>query len=442
MDPVALHNELLSISSSKLLVRRAKRSPKLSLFLLVVAAGALYLLVGLATPTTSLLALAYYKTLDRAYSERWGWPLAPVCSLRKKPVVFVRGQRTAAVVWETNGCGEEVEWGLRLRGEKGEGHGRDEWEEAKVQSETIFEETEKEGARVVYTAALEGLDGYASYRYELVRRTGTSSSTFARASFPWIGARFPTAFHVPVGKPPPPLPPTTLHIACLADNQFNLRVFRRILLRLSSFGRSLPFSTYFASAPSPFSSSIPQPHLILHAGDIVQNPHDLAQWQTDAFDPLTRSGAFPSTSSPPPILLARGNHDWDATGRNPYTGGLSPGASLRANYLSHLSLSSLPAPPPSSHRGTYYAFSPHPRFRILVLDSNLQTDEEQQEQEKWVRWETGRSEWSRASIKAAVVHTAPWIEWWDERAWTEGEESQWCVSSSLLKKTSRLNGRT
>jgi hypothetical protein len=354
--------------------------------------------------------------------------------LRKKPVWFVRGQRTAAVVWETNECGEEVEWGVRW---KEEGKNAEEWEEASVDKEAIFEE-EGKGARIVYTAALEGLEGYANFKWELFRRSDSTSSptVFAKSSFPWIGARFPPAFVIPVGKPPPTLPPTTLHIACVADNQFNLRFFRRILLRLSSFGRSLA-SSYFSSIPSAFTDSFPKPHLLLHAGDIVQNPHDLAQWQTDAFDPLTRSGGvFSSSSSPPPVLLARGNHDWDATGRNPYTGGLSPSASLRADYLSHLSSSSSSVPP-SASRGTYFSFSPHPRFRLLILDSNLPTLEKQQAQEEWIKWETERDEWKRASVRAAVVHTAPWIEWWDQRAWTEGGESQWCVFFPLLLKQRR-----
>ncbi|GAA5866274.1 hypothetical protein JCM8547_007225 [Rhodosporidiobolus lusitaniae] len=414
----------------KLVRSSTRRRPRFAFLLAVLALSSIYFLYSsVLPPTVDLVTLLHYKLLDRAYDERWGWPLAPPCSLRKKPLVFVRGGGTAAVVWEANACGNgHGEWGLRWRrAEKTKQRvDRGKWEEAPVERTVLIEETDEQGARIVYSAALSGIQSGQAYEYEVLRRLSrTAVPVFAvKQTFPWLG----------VSSTSSSSSPTTLNIACVADNQYNLRVFSRILQRLSSFSRSLP-SSFFSSPPVRLpSASKWSPHLLLHAGDVTQNPHNLAQWQTDLWDPLTRS----SSSLPPPILLARGNHDWDKSGANEYTGGLSFSAALRQDYAARLaSLSGSSGGginPLYTRRGTYFSFSPHERFRILVLDSNLVTEAEQKEQERWVEWEVGRKEWRKASIRAVVVHTAPWIEWWDREAWTKGRESEWSsyVRTSLM----------
>ena len=80
------------------------------------------------------------------------------------------------------------------------------------------------------------------------------------------------------------------------------------------------------------------------------------------------------------------------------------------------------------------SYSPHARCRILVLDSNLGT-EEQVEQEEWLEWELGRREWREASLRIALVHVPPFVEYWDKEAWTTGGEREWCVSSFLASRT-------
>ncbi|GAA5917872.1 hypothetical protein JCM6882_003749 [Rhodosporidiobolus microsporus] len=432
------------LAAARLLLRRARRTPRLSLALLSLTLSLFFLLSRLALPTLDLLHMWHYKLLDRAYDARWGWPLAPPCSLRKRPVIFVRGEDRVAVVWETNECGEEVQWGMKWRRESKAGGGKAEFAWRGVSPVDDFTLRDEEGGdeRVVYTGAIEGLFGSQTYEYEVSSCSAlmASCTAVARGTFPWLGR--PTLPHQPA-----PTPSTTLHIACIADNQFNLRVFRRVLLRLRSFARSVLPSDYFFNSPPAFTPH--EPHLVLHAGDAVQNPHNLAQWQTDFWDPLTRTfsasaslfaslfSSAPSTSTLPPVLLARGNHDWDLSGQNLYTGGLASQSPLRANYAAYLSSLSPPQAPPDdyhSHRATYYSHSPHARFRLLVLDSNLPTVAEQDAQERWLLWELGREEWRAASVRAVVVHTAPWIEWWDREAWTGGGESEWSayVRRSLM----------
>ncbi|GAA5873837.1 hypothetical protein JCM1840_002087 [Sporobolomyces johnsonii] len=386
-------------------VRRRRRF--LSLFLAFLA----FFLVALHL-TRDLVLLLRFKLIDHAYNEGWGWPLAQRnCGLRKRPVVFVRGDGEAAVVWEVGRCtARDEDWGLRwgVQGQKKSWSKRarvEEWETAKLdRSVMATSDTTGEAVRTVYSAPLSGLQGGEVYAYEVT----LSSTSRARHSFPWLG---PT-------RSPSPRPPETLHIACVADNQFNLRTFHRLLMRLVRSSRSLP------SRHAPPSFPRERPHLVLHAGDNVQNPHDLAQWQTDFWDPLTSRTLPFSLGSEVPVLLARGNHDWDATGRNAYVGGLPS----RREWDEHrTAAAAAAAKEEEGGRGTYYAFSPHERVRFVVLDSNLPTLEEQEAQEAWLEWELARESWKRASLRVAVVHTPPWIEWWDARAWNEGGEWAWSL---------------
>ena len=407
-----------------------RRRPRLVGILIVVFLLAVLFTRQLAGPTTSLLYLAQFKLRDRAHDDRWSsLLLAPLglrtssCALRKEPLVFARGEGRAVVVWETTGCGDEREWGARLgtkrrpsagtslgrgfggepRGAAGRARAEWEWRPLDVERSELVPETEAQGARIVHTARVDGLRGGVLYQYELHLVSSTRTHAVVRHAVPWLGPEVGAEGQA-----------TTLHVACVADNQYNLRTFRRVLLRLLSVAGSLPSHYFSPSAlPSAFSSPstrplspLRRPHLLLHAGDAAQNPHDLAQWQTDLWDVLTRGlSSRWRMGQKTPILLARGNHDWDATGVNAYTGGPWDGRG----------------------RGTYYALSPHARMRILVLDSNLPTLEEQREQERWLRLEVERDEWQRASLRVVIVHTAPWIEWWDREAWASGGESQWCV---------------
>ncbi|GAA5971896.1 hypothetical protein JCM8115_000561 [Rhodotorula mucilaginosa] len=354
-----------------------------------------------------LLYLFHFKLLNRAYEERWTswlwWPVglrAVSCALRKEPIVFVRDEQRVAIVWETNTCADDENWELQWRTHAtyrgAGGGGATDWRHAEsVSVETIQPATSTADARHVHTAHLVDLQSPSAIEYELVLRSRGRVRRSIRHTFPWTYSANE-------------IRPETLHIACFADNQFNVRTFRRILVSsMTTFARRTLPAHYFA--PTPGSAPTRRPHLVLHAGDVVQDPDNLAQWQTDFFDPLTRGGLPFPLGQETPVLLARGNHDWDATGQNAYTGGGS--GSFDGDD--------------EKKRGTYVAYSPHRRLRILVLDSNLPTEAEQLEQERWLAREFEKDAWREASLKVAVVHTAPWIEWWDRKAWTEGKESQW-----------------
>lgn len=373
---------------------RNRRRPNRVVLLLAALATVLLVEAATRSPRTAVVDLAYlfrYKLLDHACDEQWTSPIwalvglrAAACSLRKEPLVFVRGDASVAIVWESNACQDGQDWRLRWR------HGgSSDWHSAPVHVTTVRPN------RLVYTAPVDTAHE-TRIDYEL-----------ALSSF---SDRVKTKRKYSIAWRRPERHPHTINIACVADNQFNVRTFRRVLLRLAAFGRSGGLSpAYFAP-----DSRHRRPDLLLHAGDVVQDPDNHAQWQTDFWDALTRGGLGYPFGQETPLLLARGNHDWDATGSNAYTGG--PG--LRAGTID-LQDDEL------AKRGTYLAYSPHPRMRIVVLDSNLPTDAEQLEQERWLLWELGQPTWSEASLKVAVVHTAPWIEWWDRRAWNEGGERRW-----------------
>lgn len=393
--------------------RPVRRRSRILLFLsLLVTASVLELATRPSRHAlVDLLYLFHFKLLDRAYDQRWTswlwWPIglcAVSCGLRKQPMVFVRDEQQVAIVWETNTCTDDESWELQWRsvvpsqGVGGGGAATD-WRHAEsVSLVTVQPATSTADARHVYTAHVADLQSPATIEYELVLRTRGSIRRSIRHHFPWTYSASE-------------IRPETLHVACFADNQFNVRTFRRTLVGMASFARRTLPAHYFApTTPLSALPTSPRPHLVLHAGDVVQDPDNLAQWQTDFFDPLTRGGLPFPLGQETPVLLARGNHDWDSTGQNAYTGGGGDNPFGEDE---------------EKERGTYFAYSPHRRMRILVLDSNLPTEAEQLEQERWLARELEKDAWRKASLKVAVVHTAPWIEWWDRKAWTEGKESQW-----------------
>ncbi|KAK4705390.1 hypothetical protein P7C70_g812, partial [Phenoliferia sp. Uapishka_3] len=332
---------------------------------------------------TDLIVLFRFKLKDAAYEKGW----INGCGLRKKPLLFIRGDDELAVMWETN-CDQDilVRFGVEVSKPREKGSRKEvarvDWGEVIAAARTkVPDNTDSHWA---YHAILPNLKGGLRYSYKIfLRNSPTSSSPLAAHSFPWLGS----------------VSTSSMSLSAVSDNQYNVRTFHRILLRLLSH------------SPSP-------PKLLLHLGDVVQEPKNLAQWQTDFFDPLTTLLRRPFGQSTP-ILLARGNHDWDSSGANVYTGGSPP----RSDWMREIGQREKRM---SLHPGTYMSYSPHPRCRILVLDANLD-EGEQAEQEWWLEWELKRQEWKGASLKIVMVHVPPFLEYWDKEAWNEGGESHWSL---------------
>jgi hypothetical protein len=361
-----------------------------------------------------------YKLRDKAYEEGW----VTGCGMRKRPMSFIKGEAKIVLVWETN-CDQmfELRWDSitsddieieRTRGVHGTLN-----RDAEVTRIKVADETDTHWA---YQSVLEGLVGGTNYVYEIVtpseERMGSStgssgSKVLERHILPFIG-------------PTPSIPtPTIIHIAAVSDNQFNLRIFHRILLALYKYSKSLPLISSFSP-----SATVTLPSLIIHAGDKVQNSDNLAQWQTDFWEPMSRL-ILDRFKRSIPILSARGNHDWDKTGLNAYTGGkLSRDEWIASskrfkNESNTTGEEELPKidyeyEGGTNARGMFMSYSPHARCRIIVLDSNLDESEEV-EQESWLKWELERNEWKDASLRIVVVHVPPFLEYWDRTAWVGGE---------------------
>ncbi|CAF3374646.1 unnamed protein product [Rotaria sp. Silwood1] len=164
-----------------------------------------------------------------------------------------------------------------------------------------------------------------------------------------------------------------------------------ILRSLASLPASYPLQYEMSSASEVF------PQYLIHAGDAVQSYNSLEEWQTNFADPLSFAWRSKRMHSPPAILYAHGNHDQDTTNRYIYTTGPRKGE----NWF-------------SATLGT---------ARFIVLDSQpLHLFKAQLD---WLQRETRLETWNRASFRIAIVHIAPFIEYWEPRAWEELGEKHW-----------------
>ena len=371
------------------LFRKLRNRPRLYSVILSLLVGFL-LAIWILQDT---IVLARFKLLHHVYEHGW----ITRCGLRKRPLLFVQESDSLAIIVESN-CDLDLQlnYGITLEDERYRRRWRREERVVGIWNAATVKKSVLHGNRFVYQALLDELEGGNRYAYEIVRTDPHSSpKVMARQSFPWLGKSNSS----------------TIHLAAFADNQYNVRVFHRLLVTLISI--------------------FPLPSLLLHAGDQVQEPHNLQQWQTDFYEPLTSLLSYPLGQSTP-MLLARGNHDWDETGVNIYTG-----SSPRLDWIRHSSL-----PPRTNHPGTFFAYSPHTRCRILVLDSNLKAAEDILEQENWLKWELAKSDWAEASLRIVAVHVPPFVEYWDKTAWTDGKENKWSVVTLFLPSRSDAVNRS
>ena len=239
----------------------------------IVYACALVLLVGLALlwSLQAVLVLAFFKLRNHATDERW-WTRHG-CRLRKRPLVFILDQTSAAVVWETT-CDMPalaLDWALAGGGEDGARR----WATATV--EQIGMPGDRTETHFVQRSTISGLDGVG----QLHLRVRDNDTVLATTGVPWTWTS------------------ASATIAAVSDNQYNVRVFQHIVRAIRAF--------------------IPAPSLLLHAGDAVQTASSLQQWQTDFWDPVALLGR-----RTPPILCSIGNHDHDTTRAYAYTIGRGP----------------------------------------------------------------------------------------------------------------------
>lgn len=185
---------------------------------------------------------------------------------------------------------------------------------------------------------------------------------------PQLGGRA-VKFNITIPSPTAKL----LRVVVVGDNQAGYRTFNAILPMISSL----------------------KPDVFLHVGDMVQTSYKDNDWQTYLFDPLERAGLLDQI----PFILTQGNHDiWD--------GKLSPFVPSTDQLLGQPS-------------GYYYALT-LANIRFIIIDANTEDDA----QIEWLRRELSSETSRRAAFRVVSTHIPPFIEYWDQAAWDDGE-SHW-----------------
>ncbi|POW02494.1 hypothetical protein PSTT_11730 [Puccinia striiformis] len=443
----------------------------------------LFLLVLLVTYWlfNTVLILFRFKIADGLLSSGW---IGIGLKIRKPPLIFVHSSQSAAIVWESNKMASSSGHQLGLRYWKiGPGYENQTISLSSRQERLLklstgtlanVKRTRPEGddgwRRWVHTAVIEGLEPSTTYAYEIVllnnhfNQQHTSEfemikKIYSKHRFTWYGIDQIDLSHgnrLSETSPSSSSSTDILHVVVIGDNQFGVRPFRKIV------NRFMKIKAYIPSIKSIFKPRLidhhhhhqslnpAKPNMVFHLGDAVQDPHNLKQWQTDFWDALTFKNKLASEI---PIVYAKGNHDFDSTGHNIYSGGIpkvqigemNRTQTLKLNSNSGLEIPGIAEADKSyttfkSHerdprsRGTYFAYSPHQRVRVIVCDSNLEptrkldpqsTLTEVDEHERWLLWEMARPEWKEASIRIIIIHVPPFIEHWEKQMWTQGHESAW-----------------
>ncbi|KAI8066587.1 Metallo-dependent phosphatase-like protein [Gongronella butleri] len=270
----------------------------------------------------------------------------PCGIVRKDPMVHVLDSHHVQLVWEMNCDMNEMHVAWRPMDSTSP---PEDWQWAKAAPSSLAKH------HVLYKATLTLTHPSATkYRYRL-HTAADRKKAIRQYDVHW-------RLHQPSNK--------RIRIAALADNQFGLRSFLRLLAHVPQYA----------------------PDYLLHAGDAVQQYPSLQQWHTDFAAPLTYYGLAQHA----PMIYAHGNHDHDPTFAYHYT---------RA-----------------SHGQPWHAFSlADGAIRFLVLDSNL----DWQQQDDWLRHELQSDACQQAIFRMVVVHIPPFLEYWDPVAWTDGKESEW-----------------
>ncbi|MBL8787961.1 MAG: metallophosphoesterase family protein [Deltaproteobacteria bacterium] len=235
--------------------------------------------------------------------------------------------------------------------------------ESLAEHEIIFE-TDRGN---VWPEVVWGPEGGAERRAVVSSTTIDDRHQVHRARFAGLerGARY--AYRISVGgevsptwnftAPEPDDAP--LRVAWLADNQHGWKTFRQIVPHLLEA----------------------RPQLMSLAGDIVQRGHELRQWQTEWFSPLSIGGLAQSI----PIQVARGNHDANGAFAHAYV--------------------------PLAGNGHWYAYT-RAGVRFIVLDTEADAGRVP-EQVSWLEAELAGRDAKNAAFRVVTFHKAPYSNRWD-----------------------------
>ncbi|KAF8939158.1 Metallo-dependent phosphatase-like protein [Dissophora ornata] len=126
---------------------------------------------------------------------------------------------------------------------------------------------------------------------------------------------------------------------------------------------------------------------LIHAGDAVQDYDSLDNWQTDFASPLSYFKIGQTT----PLIYTHGNHDYDRQGLYHYTG-----------------------------KRTWHAYT-IAGVRFIVLDSNIDS----REQDAWLEQELESEASKQAWFRLILVHISPYTQYWEKGAWEDKGEKYW-----------------
>ncbi|KAG9302500.1 hypothetical protein G9A89_007204 [Geosiphon pyriformis] len=356
--------------------RIMKRIIGLALLFGTLGFGLLFFAWPLIQPYSTL---AQFKIRNYLFNEGY-----ISCSLRKQPVLFVVGTHHALAIWESNCVLKEVKIRWYLDGNQSNNNsinGGDNDQVVSGGTSEVLTPVILDTSHHVYKAIIGPISVSAPYVYVITHTSNREKeSVLALYKFRLF---LPATFYSnqrqsyrednhtdhpnSISSTPEFSADYPIKILAIADNQFGLKVFNKILD--SAVGRHSP------------------PNFLLHAGDAVQDYDQLQQWQTDFYDPLTRYHLGQEV----PIIYARGNHDFDPR--------------LEYTYTSD---------------SLWHAFS-IANTRWIVLDSNI----DDVAQDQWLVAELQSPDSQNAAFRIVVVHIPPFVEFWDPDAWNDKGEKHW-----------------
>jgi hypothetical protein len=196
-----------------------------------------------------------------------------------------------------------------------------------------------------------------------------------------------------------------VRVALFSDSAGGSRVFRRLLDGVAHD---------------------PAPALVIHLGGAVGRGAGAAAWRSSLFAPLEQSRPRQGSA---PLLFVRGDGDED-TDAEADAETLSSPVAVRAERLS------TGRTPNGAARGPLDVLARRGWFartvagvRFVVLDAREESDA----QRLWLEEEVRSDAYADADFRVALVHTPPFLEYWQERR--EGDASRALIRSRALRRS-------